>query len=202
MFHSFYKLKILLAKLFSIQKYANVLWLCFTTWALFQCLTVVWYLQWKVLPCPVFYSVFKLYISLQCFCTVLARSTIIFYLDVTWDHGVQSPRRSRPPGNSVTFSTKKSEFLCSSLFTACSVSALPVTSTVFNTYLDVAWNKCDQKPGRNISLLSHSWNYTPLQFGFYSIKSFFIACEVSTVFTVVVFTQKWWENKIPESWNV
>ena len=46
---------------------------------------------------------------------------------------------------------------------------------------------------------SHSWNYTPVQLGVFSMKSLLTACEVSTVFIVVVSTQKWPENIDPGS---
>ena len=65
--------------------------------------------------------------------------------------------------------------------------------------MDVAWDPVIETPGRNFILrVIYIWNYT-VQIGFYSIFSLHPACEVSTVFIALESTQKWPENKYPES---
>ena len=56
-----------------------------------------------------------------------------------------------------------------------------------------------QTPGRDITLKSFIWNFTPVQFEFYSFPSLHTACEVIPVLIVVVSTQTRSETKYPES---
>ena len=117
--------------------------------------------------------------------------------------------RTKFPGSQEKWNIKKICLLCflqwrvnlsiSSLFTAWFCMHCSSNNSCIHTYSDVAWDKCIQSLRRNISLLSHSWNYTLVQFGFYSIISLQIAYEIRNVFIVVNPTQKWPATKNTES---
>ena len=87
----------------------------------------------------------------------------------------------------------------SSLSTACNfVCTVPVTSTVLiptQMWPEISVSRVLEE----YITLKYILEFYTVQFGFYSVKSLHIVCEVSTVCIVVVSTWKWPENKYPES---
>ena len=82
------------------------------------------------------------------------------------------------------------------------VTRLYVKYCWFNRYfLSSLWSEImvSKSPGRNFTLKYFIYWITQCRFGFYLIFSLHPSCEVSTVFIVVESTQKWPQNKYPES---
>ena len=115
----------------------------------------------------------------------------------------QSPGRSGTPRNSICYVFYKEEWI--EVFQACIqldfLCTVPETSTILAPTQMWAWDQSLQSPGRKILLMSFLELYI-VKFGFYSISSLQIVCEVSTVFIVAVSTWKWPEIKYPQPWDV
>ena len=122
MFHSFYKLKLPVAKLFLSQKSAKILFYHMSTSPL---PSSVWYLQWRVQLSPLCSTVFFLNYKLK-FClywiTVLEAGTVyVIFSTQVWPEN-QVPRVLGEVEHQEilfdVFTTKKSEFQCFKLFIA------------------------------------------------------------------------------------
>ena len=122
----------------------------------------------------------------------------IIYSDVAWKQGFQS------------LGMIYSSFYCvftipvlsvSSLLPACVWSIVDTTDSFCQAYSDVAWDHGVWSPRRNFTLKSSIFEIIQCRFGFYSIFSLCPACVVNTVFIYVESTEKWPENKYPESWD-
>ena len=141
-FHSSLQAENYFGQVFSSQKSAKVLWLCFTAWAS------------SPVPNSVMVSPVEGQPYLQCSTVIsswfLLAFDVLFLKQVLYIFSTWCGLRSRWPESWEKWNTQK---LClmyiynasvilsvSSLSIACIWCTVPATSTVFNTYSDVAWD--------------------------------------------------------------
>ena len=113
-FHSSLQAENYFAQSFSSQKSAKVLWVCFTAWALDYCLTVLWYLQWRVQPHPMSSTVISSWIPACSVFALFLQQVLLFSTQMWPDIEVsQVPGEVEHPVTLFDiFYTNKSEFQC------------------------------------------------------------------------------------------